>query len=380
MSLENTFPDTSGNYYAHHKKESPNKVMLDFFLSTLRVRINRIRNNPECGSSEETKAYLQDIVTIQQELQNKIECRSEEILKSRSGILSFFRPVEPDEVWDDMWNDAYQLQRLMALAEPKDSLILELERVTNQSVRERTPGADGLKRTFDQVSKDLLESAAPSKIKDGAEIPIRMHLLAALEELHWSMQRKFLARPFQKQAARRTVFVGICAFIMFIFPYVWLYCGMHFTQSTRDELHWVWLPAYSALFAGLFGAFFSRLLFLQTSARCVSLGAIADARRSTTILLRGLVGMCGALIVYFFLQSGILEGSVFPNFKDLGFLLVDWPGPDQKDIRGINWCIVMPNKNLALLMVWSFLAGFSERLVPNILASTEKKLGEAAQK
>jgi hypothetical protein len=40
-----------------------------------------------------------------------------------------------------------------------------------------------------------------------------MHLLDALEQFQASMQRKFLARPFQKQAARRTVAVGLQATI-----------------------------------------------------------------------------------------------------------------------------------------------------------------------
>jgi hypothetical protein len=38
---------------------------------------------------------------------------------------------------------------------------------------------------------------------------------------------------------------------------------------------------------------------------------------------------------------------------------------------------VVPSKDLALLTVWCFLAGFSESLVPSILSSTERQFAES---
>jgi len=40
--------------------------------------------------------------------------------------------------------------------------------------------------------------------------------------------------------------------------------------------------------------------------------------------------------------------------------------------------MLFPSKDLALLIVWSFIAGFSEVLVPTILARTGEQLSSAA--
>jgi hypothetical protein len=41
--------------------------------------------------------------------------------------------------------------------------------------------------------------------------------------------------------------------------------------------------------------------------------------------------------------------------------------------------LILPNADLALLVVWSFLAEFSERLVPSILQSAEGSIRDNAQ-
>jgi hypothetical protein len=41
---------------------------------------------------------------------------------------------------------------------------------------------------------------------------------------------------------------------------------------------------------------------------------------------------------------------------------------------------MVPGKDFALLIVWSFLAGFSERLVPNILNDAAGRMEEASKK
>jgi hypothetical protein len=122
------------------------------------------------------------------------------------------------------------------------------------------------------------------------------------------------------------------------------------------------------------------LLYLQSKWDALTVGGLKDAREFTSILLRGCVGMIGAVIVFFFLKSGVMGGSLFPTFPDIG--IERFPSPEKPPanlIAKLN--LYYPTKDLALLVVWSFLAGFSERLVPSILRDTETTIGKApAQK
>ena len=85
--------------------------------------------------------------------------------------------------------------------------------------------------------------------------------------------------------------------------------------------------------------------------------------------------LIGAVLVFFFLKSGIIGGGVFPDFSQIGVEEFAIKAPTDSPST-ISFRLYYPTKSWALLVVWSFLAGFSERLVPSILRETEARFGQ----
>jgi hypothetical protein len=338
------------------RRAPPEDAMLNYFLTQIEVRLRWLAQRV---AGDEFKKGILDLVSKD--------------LTEFSGHLRSEGPVKPDEAW----NQAYRLERLLALAEPEDTLYIETQRRLEEAAEESVPSAARLRTAFTAATPHLIDTArSPPAVKPGGETPLRAMLLDILEETHWELQRKFHGHPIEKSATRRLVTMGLLACFLFVLPYIWLLSSK---ESPLPLGRWAWLPLWTAVTAGLFGAMFSRLLYLQTNRNLLSLSAIKDARDVTGILLRGAVGITGAVIVYFFLQSGVIGGSLFPKFHEIGITQLSFmesspnvvPTPNVVPLR-----LILPNTQLALLVVWSFLAGFSERLVSSILQSTETSLRE----
>jgi hypothetical protein len=117
-----------------------------------------------------------------------------------------------------------------------------------------------------------------------------------------------------------------------------------------------------AMSSGFLGATFSMLIQNQERVSKGSLEDLTAASSWHALIVRGSVGLGAAVILYFFFESGLLEGSLWPNLKELGYNSI-------KLLEHTN----VPNKHWCLLIIWCFLAGFSESLVPNMLHKTEQK-------
>jgi hypothetical protein len=209
-----------------------------------------------------------------------------------------------------------------------------------------------------------------------------------LEEIHWHSKRKNIKQIVRNQATRRTLILAFIALLIALSPYFLL---PNFPTSVRPasfaaspylfsvalfggDDFWSHFGLYTSVTFGFLGALFSRLITLQRQWTAMAMDELFNARTYHYIILRASIGVVGALVVYFFLQSGLMEGSVFPKFKELSMDMLSFGDP-----RAAKWPtkLMLPSASLALLIMWSFIAGFSESLVPTVLAGAERQFGGA---
>ena len=348
-----------GRIFGRQYDPAADATMLGFLISTLQVRIQILE-----ARFAADPAKTQFLARIAADL-----AKAPGIVSATDG--------------NKAWTEAYRLERLLTMIEPAENLAREIQRRVDEAFDENVVAAPRLQKRLDAALKDAFDQTkTPPELNAHGESILRPLLLDVVEEIHWTYQRKFCVRPIQRSASNRIILAAVFAFLALIFPYLYLYFWMWWDAKPATIEHWSGLPLYSTLTAGLFGAFFSRLQSLQTDWNNLSLGQARDARDWRSILLRGAVGMGGALVLYFFLQSGLVSGSLFPEFKSLTLSQFMYPAivdaPDAKGLSQIR--LILPDAALALLVIWSFIAGFSERMVPGILAATETSLSNAAQR
>jgi len=327
--------------------------MLSYFLGLLDVRLRRIAPTISPGVDVVKDGALQEITGVLQEFETTYGGSGRE---------------------DEAWNQAYRLERLFALVEPSEQLWPELKRRLADAAEENVGSCKRLTLAADALAPQVLDPKVPGGLLPGGDAVVRSLLLETLEDTHWTIQRKFYSRPIRKKATTRIVWFGMGAFLLFMLPYLALYYNLWRTEPVKIS-SWAWLPIYSVATTGLFGALFSRLLYLQSNWDALSIGGLKDAREFASIILRACVGMIGAVIVFFFLKSGVIGGGLFPDFSQIG--VEEFIFPDKSTAEPTSFRLYYPSKSWALLVVWSFLAGFSERLVPSILRDTETTISKS---
>jgi hypothetical protein len=139
---------------------------------------------------------------------------------------------------------------------------------------------------------------------------------------------------------------------------------------------------------GMLGAYFSRAIAFQASIASITFDNVMQMYVDRVLRVRLLYGTIGAIIFYFIIRGGLVGGEVFPKLSELGIgeqtvwkLGADGAIARNGDGKPVpaGLTVIAPTADMAKLLVWSFLAGFSERLVPDALTRTEAEGSQAAK-
>jgi hypothetical protein len=217
-------------------------------------------------------------------------------------------------------------------------------------------------------------------------------LREAYRALLFDIHREFVDRRFQRQerlamALRLIRFASIVLSILLL-P-VLLFILHNWGETAASKLDFakrvfVSYPVfglYTVAAFGIFGAFFSRLLSFQRRAAVLRYDEMLHAFSARFLAVRCCIGMFGAIVFYFLLLSDLVSGAMFPKMGELAivpFELKQGAGGGARDgssSSGIQ--ALIPSLEFAKLAIWSFLAGFSERLVPDALERTEARAVQA---
>lgn len=256
-------------------------------------------------------------------------------LKAKKGNINFEEFGEVSGRIEELlrsekksWRDAYQIEQLMPQIYDDETLEVELGR--------RLVDA---KYVLSEDTVQFYTNAVQS-----AERAEKHALLDRLiNDLQWRYELRQLERTYKRLIRIRTSLVFVLSVIVF---------SVALALAKLDLIPQEVSMYVTAISSGWFGAAFSMLIGLKDRLLQSDLEELRVNYRYDFLASRVVIGIGAAFILYFFLRADLLTGSIFP---------------DLNSGNGLS------PKDTSLFVIWSFIAGFSEKFVPNLLTKAEEK-------
>lgn len=262
----------------------------------------------------------------------------------------FVRPECPDKCAS--WDDVFKLESVLVWRMPLGALRDYIPRLREEYRRLATP------HLFAAYASNRAGEAKPDDIvncRTEAQL-----LLNEIQRLRLGVDMMNRVRAFLTLATLSMAVVAITIVTYAIYVHV-----------VRNKTPWTCAPLVLAMIGGLFGGFFSLMGRLY---KVPCKGDLVDVRQSTAGRLLWLAapfvsiaeGVIAAMVLFFLFQAniGIFKGmaGVFPDLSVP-------PGSQMSP----PFFLGFPPVELGKLLVWTFLAGFTERLVPDMLGQLADK-------
>lgn len=249
------------------------------------------------------------------------------------------------------WDELYRLELAIIKLEPPEELRRRAWVLRNEYKELASP----------QEYKDYLASEPPKSDPTTNTEELRADLIRLQEELNWRYIVVWVLEGYRSRILQRlvrltlgVVFVSVCiSYVATIVAFVGSWTDLN-------------LPMLVAIVVpGIIGGLISTVRRTQG----LRFGSNADMDLSqleqgnTGIYLSPFLGGIFAFIAFFLFAGGFLMGELFPKV-DMNSLLVS-----QLDH--------LDYKEIAKVIIWSFIAGFAERLVPDRLDKLAETAGTA---
>jgi hypothetical protein len=253
------------------------------------------------------------------------------------------------------WRSVYLYEQLFGQVMPIDRLIAEGDR--------RLFEANALKiQSTDDIGARWSEKKKENPIN---EPRLRAIYSTLLGDLQWFYNNRALVRRMRGEIVGPMVWRTLITFLLCVLPFLFVVLGqaggLDPLAKVPAEFKTALVCGYLAIVFGALGPIFSRLIRFETRQSLIDYDEAMSTFVGRSLNLRQVVGAIGALVLFFAIFGDLIGGKLFPNIAEL-LKVADWISED-----------------LAKLIVWSFLAGFSERLVPDFLARTEATAATASQ-
>jgi hypothetical protein len=247
------------------------------------------------------------------------------------------------------WGDLFVLEKNMLAMQPE------------LTVRRRAWGMrDAYRELFGQRQYEVYMASKPPNENESGIADVRADLDRLLDNLHW----RYALTPIRERMRNGLIkFIGNWVFWSAIVLLILAYWSACYDQTLVATL-------LILMLAGSLGGFMSLLQRIQnTPALGDPLISIFEIQNGAfSLYLAPVTGAVFALLLYLIFLGGLVSGVIFPEHLSHFHL---WWGQ-------VHWEGANPTApDFAKLVVWSFIAGFAERFVPDTLDRLVSRAREA---
>jgi hypothetical protein len=283
--------------------------------------------------------YRIDLVTELDRLSS--EDREKEI------IAKLLDPQQSRKAWESL----YEAEQRLAFKRDDDAVKADWARRIVEAESLGVKSAASLRAQFD----DAAATAASRKAT----------YLRLLDDLHFRYSKRRLDRQKRRETAIWLNYVGVAlvavGLLITIAGWIWQQpLGKFIAQA----------HLFYAIWFGVLGAYFSRSVSMRSSIATLDYDLLVSDYSKWSVGQRLIIGGIAALVMYFLIAGRLLAGDLFPMPEYSNALL---------DGKSGDTTLAIPSAGFAKLLIWSVIAGFSERLLPDQLNRLESSTRDSGQ-